>query len=75
LEYFDISLKDAAKFFKKTFSCGATEKKEEEGEPQCVEIQGDVRDRIFEYLIEEYKIPIEKLFTKEDKKEKKLYKN
>jgi hypothetical protein len=34
----------------------------------------DVRNEIFNYLINEYKIPLEKLFTREDKKEKKLYK-
>jgi hypothetical protein len=63
---------------------GATDKKEEDNEPQCIEIQGyylnnfssrDVRDRIFDYLIDEFKIPIDKIYTKEDiNKEKKLYK-
>ena len=45
----DIDLKDASKAFSKKFSCGSSIQGEDE-----IEIQGDVKDDLFDFLPEKW---------------------
>jgi len=73
LEHFEIKLKDAAKIFKKKFSCGCAEVKGKAGQSDTVEIQGDFLDEALE-MIAEHKdftsVPEEVLYIKEGTKKK-----
>jgi len=73
LEHFNVKLKDAAKIFKKKFSCGCAEVKGKAGQADTVEIQGDFLDEVLEMLAESKDfddVPEEALFIKEGAKKK-----
>jgi density-regulated protein DRP1 len=63
-----IKLEDAAKFFKKKFSCGASVGKTAAGAPQ-VTIQGDVSLELPDRLMQEYKVAPSTIFFLEGKGE------
>eukprot|EP01080_Neovahlkampfia_damariscottae_P007134 gene7134-11447_t len=65
-----INTKKVAGFFKKTFACGCTEKKDEH-QKVFVEIQGDVRDQLPDLLLNEYKIDSKEIVFLAEKKKKK----
>ncbi|TPX35532.1 hypothetical protein SmJEL517_g02140 [Synchytrium microbalum] len=58
LETFD--LKKAAKAFATKFACGSSVTKNAEGKDEIV-VQGDVQDDIYEYIMETWKVPDEKI--------------
>jgi len=62
LDGFDVNLQEVAKLFKKKFACGASVEKGEAGQPDSVDIQGDVEYDIVELLEKEYSnIPADKI--------------
>jgi density-regulated protein DRP1 len=61
LETFGVKLEDAAKKFKKKFSCGASVVKGENGQPDTVDVQGDFEEEIVDLIVEDFKIPGEKV--------------
>jgi len=73
LEHFGVKLKDAAKVFKKKFSCGCAVVKGDAGKPDTVEIQGDFQEEALD-MISEHKefsdVPEEVLFYKEGAKKR-----
>lgn len=61
LETFGVKLDNAAKLFKKKFSCGASVVKGENGLPDTVDVQGDFEDEIVDLIADEYKLPRSKV--------------
>jgi translation initiation factor 1 (eIF-1/SUI1) len=52
---------------KKKLACGAAPVEKEDGSI-VLEIQGNVKDKIFELITETYKVPVNLIYTYEDKK-------
>jgi len=72
LDGFDVNLQEVAKLFKKKFACGASVEKGEAGQPDSVDIQGDVEYDIVELLEKEYSnIPADKITVAEGGTKKK----
>eukprot|EP00667_Euglena_gracilis_P017988 EG_transcript_19031 len=70
LEHFGVKLADAAKEFKKMFSCGASVVKTPSGKEQ-IDIQGEFRDQLLEMWTKKFKeIPKESVFTMDEGKSK-----
>eukprot|EP00668_Euglena_longa_P045819 GGOE01061501.1.p1 GENE.GGOE01061501.1~~GGOE01061501.1.p1 ORF type:complete len:221 (+),score=26.30 GGOE01061501.1:400-1062(+) len=70
LEHFGVKLSDAAKEFKKMFSCGASVVKTPSGKEQ-IDIQGEFRDQLLEMWTKKFKeIPKEMVFTMDEGKTK-----
>eukprot|EP01112_Ceratiomyxa_fruticulosa_P008532 TRINITY_DN2212_c0_g1_i2.p1 TRINITY_DN2212_c0_g1~~TRINITY_DN2212_c0_g1_i2.p1 ORF type:complete len:188 (-),score=51.49 TRINITY_DN2212_c0_g1_i2:69-632(-) len=72
LEKFGIKLPDAAKLFGKKFACGASVVKDPT-EKEEIDIQGDVADDLYDFIIEKYGdiIPEDSIQLIEEKKKKK----
>jgi density-regulated protein DRP1 len=60
-EYSELNLKDVAKRMGKKFACSATVAKLEGGKQQ-VQLQGDVKDDLPMWLVEEFQIPEDSIF-------------
>mmetsp|Transcript_15622 Transcript_15622/g.43168 ORF Transcript_15622/g.43168 Transcript_15622/m.43168 type:complete len:258 (+) Transcript_15622:66-839(+) len=72
LEGFEIKLDAMAKLFKKKFACGAAVVQGDNGQPDCVEIQGDFGEEVIEIVQSEHKdIPYEKFSCSEGGTKKK----
>lgn len=70
--YKDFNAKKAVTIFKKAFACGAAIKEGLPGaEPDAIEVQGDIRDRVYEVLEKEWKVPENQIRIIEDLKKKK----
>mmetsp|Transcript_24206 Transcript_24206/g.53723 ORF Transcript_24206/g.53723 Transcript_24206/m.53723 type:complete len:225 (-) Transcript_24206:205-879(-) len=54
LDGFSVKLEDAAKLFKKKFSCGASVVKGDTGQPDTVDIQGDFEEEVIEIITKEF---------------------
>lgn len=64
MDLFGFNLKDLSREWRKRFSCGAGVRVAEEGKHQdCIDIQGDVVDKLAEMMCSEYQIPKEAVFT------------
>jgi len=62
LEHFGVKLDKASKFFSKQFACGSSVIKGIPGQPDQVEIQGDVEDSLGEVITKNFPdVPLEKL--------------
>jgi len=66
LELFNVKLDDAAKKFKKKFSCGCAVVKDASGGGDTVDIQGDFEEEVIEICEAEFKIPRTKIEKLED---------
>lgn len=70
LDLFGLKLSDAAKEFKKMFSCGASVVKTASGKEQ-IDIQGEFRDQLLEMWAKKFKtIPKSAVFTMDEGKNK-----
>ncbi|KYK63506.1 translation initiation factor sui1 protein [Toxoplasma gondii TgCatPRC2] len=61
LDLFGVKLDKAAKLFSKQYACGASVSKGVPGQPQQVEVQGDVEEEIAELIQETFEIPEESI--------------
>ncbi|PFH33521.1 translation initiation factor sui1 protein [Besnoitia besnoiti] len=57
LELFGVKLDKAAKLFSKQYACGASVAKGVPGQPQQIEVQGDVEEEIAELIASTFEIP------------------
>merc|ERR1711879_353716 len=71
LEGFDVKLDNAAKLFKKKFSCGASVVKGDAGQPDTVDVQGDFEDEVVDLIVDEFKLPRAKVVLLEGGTKKK----
>jgi len=67
LENFGIKLPDAAKAISKKFACGASVTKSAIGVDE-IDIQGDVKEEIVDFIIEKFGVPSDSIFFAEDGK-------
>jgi len=67
LECFGIKLPDAAKAISKKFACGASVTKSATGTEE-IDIQGDVKEEIVDFIIEKFSVPADSIFFAEDGK-------
>lgn len=71
LESFGVKPEAVAKLCKKKFACGSAPVKGEQGQPDCVEIQGDFEEEVITLLVENFKeIPRRKVTIAEGGKVK-----
>ncbi|CBZ53201.1 Translation initiation factor SUI1 family protein, related [Neospora caninum Liverpool] len=61
LDLFGVKLDKAAKLFSKQYACGASVSKGVPGQPQQVEVQGDVEEEVAELIQETFEIPEESI--------------
>ncbi|KFG31334.1 translation initiation factor sui1 protein [Toxoplasma gondii GAB2-2007-GAL-DOM2] len=61
LDLFGVKLDKAAKLFSKQYACGASVSKGVPGQPQQVEVQGDVEEEIADLIQETFEIPEESI--------------
>lgn len=66
LELFNVKLDDAAKKFKKKFSCGCAVVKDANGGGDTVDIQGDFEEEVIDMCEADYKIPRSKVERLDD---------
>eukprot|EP00754_Rhynchopus_humris_P036951 Rhum_TRINITY_DN19050_c0_g1::Rhum_TRINITY_DN19050_c0_g1_i1::g.169140::m.169140 len=66
MDQFGHKLDELAKAFKKSFSCGCAVVSNP-GQPDAIEIQGDVQNTLLERLPTKFKVPKEFVFKMEDK--------
>lgn len=71
MDFFGVKLDDAAKKFKKKFSCGVSVVKGEGGAPDSVDIQGDFEDEATDIMVAEFGIDRKKITVLEDGTKKK----
>eukprot|EP01061_Rhynchopus_euleeides_P007130 TRINITY_DN16106_c0_g1_i1.p1 TRINITY_DN16106_c0_g1~~TRINITY_DN16106_c0_g1_i1.p1 ORF type:complete len:208 (+),score=83.21 TRINITY_DN16106_c0_g1_i1:91-714(+) len=72
MDMFDHKLDEIAKAFKKSFSCGAAVVSNA-GQPDAIEIQGDVQSALLERLPTKFKIPKGSIYKMEDKQKVPAY--
>ncbi|CCW70861.1 unnamed protein product [Phytomonas sp. Hart1] len=74
MNLFGFNLKDLSKEWRKTFSCGVGVRDATDGVHQdCIDIQGDVTDKLVDILLEKFKIPKEAVYRILKKKKVKYF--
>ena len=65
LENFEVDVPAAAKVFGKKFACGSAFQKGKNGLPDQIEIQGNYKDELPEFLVSKFKISMDVIFALE----------
>lgn len=68
LDLHGVDTAAAAKVFGKKFACGSALKKAQDGQPETIEIQGNVRDEIAAVIVDKLKLSIDNIVVLVDGK-------